>query len=103
MRARFDETEDTVPVFEDGYWYYARYEAGKQRPVYARRKATMAAPEQIVLDANALAVGHPFYSIGTYDVSRDGNLVAWADDSVGRNQFVLHIKNLATGKMLADT
>jgi oligopeptidase B len=103
IRRRVDETEDTVPVFEDGYWYYARYEADKQRPIYARRKGTMQAAEQIVLDANALAVGHDFYSIGTYDVSRDGKLVAWADDSVGRNQFMLHIKNLATGQVLPDT
>jgi oligopeptidase B len=103
IRARVDETEDSVPVFEDGYWYYARYEAGKQRPIYARRKGSMEAPEQVVLDANKLAVGHTFYSIGTYEVSRDGSLVAWADDSVGRNQFVLHVKNLTTGQWLEDT
>jgi oligopeptidase B len=92
-----------APLFEDGYWYYARYEPGKDRPIYARKQGTLDAPEQVVLDANALAGGHTFYSVGRYAVSHDGKLLAWTDDTVGRLQYTLHVKDLATGKLLPDT
>jgi oligopeptidase B len=103
LRARVKEDDESVPVLDAGYWYYVRYETGKQYPIYARRKGAMDAPEEILLDGNVLAVGHPFYKVGAYDVSRDGTLIAWAEDTVGRNQFVLRIKNLATGEVLPDT
>ncbi|HEY5923796.1 MAG TPA: prolyl oligopeptidase family serine peptidase [Kofleriaceae bacterium] len=103
MRGRIKEDDTSVPTFDDGYWYYTRFETGKQYPIYARRKGTMQAAEQIVLDGNQLAAGKSFYDIGSYAVSRDGKLVAYAEDTVGRNQFTLRIKNLATGDMLADT
>jgi oligopeptidase B len=103
LRARVKEDDSSVPTFERGYWYYARFETGKQYPIYARRPGTMEAAEQILLDGNRLAVGHAFYKIGTYDVSRDGRLIAWAEDTVGRNQFVLRIKDLESGETLPDT
>jgi oligopeptidase B len=103
LRARVKEDDSSVPVFEAGYWYFVRYEIGKQYPIYARKKLVLEAPEEILLDGNALAIGHEFYKIGAYDVSRDGTLVAWAEDTVGRNQFVLRIKNIATGEVLPDT
>ena len=100
LRARVKEDDSSVPVFDRGYWYYVRYETGKQYPIYARKRDEV---EQIVLDGNALASGHAFYKIGNYAVSPNGELVAWAEDTVGRNQFVLRVKNLATGAMLPDT
>jgi oligopeptidase B len=103
MRGRIKEDDASVPTFDDGYWYYTRFETGKQYPIYVRRKGTMQAPEQIMLDGNQLATGHSFYKIGSWAVTRDGKLVAWAEDTVGRNQYVLRIKNLASGQVLADT
>jgi oligopeptidase B len=103
MRARIKEDDSSVPVLERGYWYYVRYESGKQYPIYARRAGTMASPEEILLDGPALAGDRTFYKIGAYDVSPDGSWLAWAEDTVGRNQFVLRLKNLATGEVLADT
>jgi oligopeptidase B len=103
MRARIKEDDSTVPMFDDGYWYYTRFETAKQYPIYARRKGTMQAAEEILLDGNQLATGHSFYKIGTYAVSRDGRLLAWAEDTVGRRQYVLRVKNLATGQVLSDT
>ncbi len=103
LRARVQEDDANVPTFDRGYWYYSRFEVGKQYPVYARKKGSMAAAEEVLLDANALAAGHSFYAIGGYQVSPDGTLLAWGDDVVGRNEFVLHIKDLRTGAMLADT
>jgi len=103
LRSRIKEDDASVPTFTDGYWYYMRFEVGKQQPIHARRKGTMAAPEEIVLDGNQLAQGHAYYAIGAYRVSRNGALVAWADDTTGRRQYVLHIKDLTTGVVLADT
>jgi oligopeptidase B len=103
MRARIKEDDASVPTFEDGYWYYTRYETGQQYPIYARRKGTMEAAEQIVLDGNALAKGHAYYRIGNFDVTRDGRLAAYVEDTVGRNQYTLRIKDLATGKLLPET
>ncbi len=103
MRSRIKEDDSSVPVLDDGYWYYARYETGKQQPIHARRKGTMEAPEEVLLDCNQLATGHSFYRMGSFDVSPDTHMLAWADDTVGRNQFALHIKDLRTGHNLTDT
>jgi oligopeptidase B len=103
LRARVKEDDASVPYLEDGYWYYTRYEAGKQYPIVARRKGAITAPEEILLDGNQLAVGHSFYLLGGYRVSRDGRLLAWGDDTVGRFQFTMHVKDLKTGARLPDT
>ena len=100
MSARLDENESTARVFDNDYWYWTRYEAGKQRPIYMRQRASKA---EILLDANTLATGHSFYAIGDYAVSRDNKLLAWTDDVVGRNQFELHVKNLDTGELFTDS
>ena len=101
--SRIEEDDQTPPTFDDGYWYYARYEKGRQYPIYARRKGAIDAPEEIVLDGNALAEGHAFYKIGGWDVTRDGRRVAWAEDTVGRNQYTIRVKDLTTGEVQADT
>lgn len=103
LRGRIQEDDATVPTFDDGYWYYVRFERGQQQPIVCRRPGTMSAAEEVLLDGNALAAGHPFYRIGTYAVTRDGKTLAWVDDTVGRNQFVLHLKDLPTGKVYPDT
>jgi oligopeptidase B len=103
MKSHIQEDETSAAVYEDGYWYYARFSAGQEHPVFARKKGAMDAPEQIVLDGNELARGHAFFAFGDWAVSRDGQLVAWTDDTVGRRQYVLHVKDLRTGKTFADT
>ena len=92
---RIKQDDSTVPVFENGYWYYVRFEDGKEYPIYARRKATLEAAEEVLLDSNALATGHDFYQIGSYEVSPDNRLLAWTDDTVGRRQWTLRVKVLA--------
>ena len=99
---RIKQDDATVPVFDNGYWYYARFEEGKQYPVHARRKGSMEAPEEVLLDGNAMAQGHAFFNIGGYEVSDDNRLLAWAEDTVGRRQYVLKVRDLETGEMLAD-
>jgi len=103
LRGRLAEDDATVPVLDDGYWYYTRFETGKQHPIHARRHGTMDAPEEVLLDGNLLAQGHDFYAIGAHAVSRDGKLLAWVEDTVGRGQFTLRIKDLISGSTLPDT
>lgn len=106
LRARIQEDDSSVPTFDRGYWYYARFAAGKQYPIHVRRAGNSDAPtgeEEVLLDGNQLAIGHAFYKLENYEISPDGRLLAWVEDTVGRNQFVLRVRELATGAMLPDT
>ena len=103
MIARLDPDESSVPVLQHGCWYYVRYVPGKDYPVLARRKGSMNAPEEVLLDGNVMAQGHSFFQIGSAEPSPDGKLLAYAEDTVGRRQYVLHVKDLASGRLLPDT
>jgi oligopeptidase B len=100
--ARLPPDESSVPVFEHGYWYYRRFEAGSDYPIYARRKASMKAPEETLLDGNAMAKGHEFFHIGASHASPDGRYMAYTEDLVGRRQYTLRVKDLKTGSLLKD-
>ncbi|HRQ63998.1 MAG TPA: S9 family peptidase [Xanthomonadaceae bacterium] len=99
---RIKQDDSSVPVFENGYWYYVRFEEGKEYPIYARRKGSMEAPEEILLDVNVMAEGQAFFMVGAFDVSDDNRLLAWLEDNVGRRQFTLRVRNLETGEMLGE-
>lgn len=103
LTARVPQEDATVPVYEHGYWYYERFEPGKEHPVYARRKGRRDAVEQVLLDGNAMALGHPFFQIGYTEASPNGKLLAYAEDVIGRRQYTLKVKNLETGEFLKDT
>jgi len=100
---RLKQDDASVPQRKNGYWYYTRYETGKQYPIYARRKGSMDAAEQIIIDGNASAVGHAFYQVANYEVSPDGRWVAIAEDTVGRRQYDIRIKDMQTGQFLPAT
>lgn len=99
---RIKQDDSTVPYRKKGFWYYRRFDTGKEYPIYARKKESLEAPEQILLDANELSKDHGFFQVGAYRVSPDNKLLAWAEDTVGRRQFALRIKNLETGQLLTD-
>src|SRR5882757_8074507 len=84
--ARIKPDDASVPVLEHGYWYYTRFEPGKDYPIYARRKGEMTAPEQVLLDGNAMSQGHEFFQIGDSEASPDGRLLAYSEDDIGRRQ-----------------
>ena len=100
-RIRQDDT--SVPYRRRGHWYYSRYEAGDEYPVYGRRRGTLDAAEQVLIDVRELARDHEFYELGGFDVSRDERLLAWTEDTVGRRQYVLRILSLADRHVLEDT
>ncbi|MDQ1091910.1 oligopeptidase B [Xanthomonas sacchari] len=99
---RIKQDDSSVPYRERGYWYYTRYESGKDYPIQARRKGSMEAPEEILLDVNAMAAGKGYFSVGDAAVSQDNRLLAWTEDDVGRRQYVVRFKNLDTGEVYAD-
>ncbi|HVS74098.1 MAG TPA: S9 family peptidase [Candidatus Acidoferrales bacterium] len=103
MLSHIKETDVNVPYKEGGYFYYSRWEAGKQYPIFARKKGSLEAPEQITLDVNELAKGEKFMSLGGYRASDDGYLLAYSTDNTGFRQYRLHVRDLRTGKDLPDT
>ena len=100
-KARMPQDEESVPFFRNGYFYYTRYEAGGEYPVYCRRQGSMDAPEEVMIDVNELAAPHAYYSVRSTTVSDDNRLLAFAVDTVGRRQFTIMLKDLETGLMQA--
>ncbi|MFZ9477799.1 MAG: S9 family peptidase [Steroidobacteraceae bacterium] len=100
---RLKQDDSSVPQRKNGYWYYARYETGKQYPIYARRQGSMEAAEEIIVDGNVSSTGHAFYQIANTEVSPDGRWVAIAEDTVGRRQYSIRIKDMQSGQYLPTT
>jgi oligopeptidase B len=111
MLSHIKETDVSVPYLQCGWFYYVRTVEGSQYQIHCRKIATGAdsdkfdesQPEEILLDVNLLAVGQPFMSVGAMSVSPDGSLLAYSTDNTGFRQYTLHIRDLRTGKDLADT
>ncbi|HEY7517601.1 MAG TPA: S9 family peptidase [Methylomirabilota bacterium] len=100
MLARIKEDDVSVPYRRGRHFYYARTETGKQYPIYCRKAERLDAAEQVVLDLNVLAAGHPFFSLGAYTVSDDGRWLAYSTDVTGFREYTLAIKDLETDTLL---
>ncbi len=100
---RIKQDDASVPVRERGYWYYSRFEKGADYPIIARKRGSLEAKEEVLLDQPQMAKGHAFFSISDYSVSPSNRLLAFAQDVVGRRQYVMKVKDLATGKTLVDS
>ncbi|MFL6315058.1 MAG: S9 family peptidase [Terriglobales bacterium] len=98
MVSHIKETDVNVPYKDGGYFYYSRWEKGKQYPIFGRKKGSVEAAEEITLDQNELAKGQPFMSLGAYEVSDDGNLLAYSTDNTGYRQYKLYVRDLRSGK-----
>ena len=102
MLARIKETDMGVPYRYGDFEYYSRTEAGKDYPIYCRRRRIESAPEEIILDMNTLAEGHEFFSLGAFSVSPDANLLAYSTDVTGFREFTLQVKDLRSGALLPE-
>jgi oligopeptidase B len=102
IKGRIKQTDLSVPVFRDGYYYYTRTEEAKEYPIYVRKKGSLEAEEEILIDVNELAEGHGFTSVSPPHVSSEGNIIAFAHDTVGRELYNIRFKNLDTGEILED-
>ncbi len=99
---RIKQTDESVPYFKNGYWYYTRYEEGKEYPIYARKKGTMEAEEELLLNVNELAEGHEYFSATGLTVSPDNKMLAFGTDTLSRRVYHIQFKDLETGEMLDD-
>ncbi|MGB7061337.1 MAG: S9 family peptidase [Candidatus Zixiibacteriota bacterium] len=102
MLSRIKETDLSVPVKRDDYYYYYRTEEGKQYPIYCRKKGSLEAEEEILLDVNELAEGKDYMYLGVYEVSPDHNLLAFGVDTSGNERYRLRVKNLETDEIYPD-
>jgi len=96
------QTDLSVPSRIGEYYYYSRTQEGKQYPYQCRKRGSLEAKEEILLDLNKLAEGHSFLGLGGFQVSNDGNLLAYSTDTTGYRQFTLHVKDLRTGETLKE-
>jgi oligopeptidase B len=103
MKARIQETDQTAPYKDGDYFYYTRYEEGKQYPIHCRKRKSLDAPEVVILDLNEIAKREKFVSVGPTAVSDDGNLYAYGLDTTGFRQYVLHVKDLRKNELLAES
>lgn len=99
---RIKQTDESVPYKLNGYWYYTRFEEGKEYPIHCRKKEKLEAPEEILLNVNEMAKGHSYYSIAGLKVSEDNKLLAYGEDSVSRRRYTIYVKDLTTGKLVGE-
>lgn len=102
MRGRLKETDMSVPLKMDSFYYYHRMEEGKQYGVYCRRLKSLDAPEEVLLDENQAAVGHGYFNVGGMTISHDHRLVAYCVDTAGSEIYTVYFKDLAGGRVLDD-
>ncbi len=102
ITGRIPQNDVTVPYFQNGYFYYTRYEEGKEYPVYCRKKETLDANEEVLLNVNELAEGYSFFHVGGFQVSEDNRYLAYAVDTVSRRIYDVYVKDLQTGELLPD-
>ncbi|MCX7798826.1 MAG: S9 family peptidase [Fimbriimonadales bacterium] len=101
MLGRIQEDDTSVPVLDRGYYYYRRTEKGKPFPIYCRKRGSLSAREELLLDLNQLAKGKRYVDVD-FAVSPDGTLLAYALDDTGSRDYILRVKDLRTGRLLRD-
>jgi len=100
--SRIKQTDESVPYFKNGYWYYTRYEEGKDYPIYCRKIKTLDNEEQVLLNVNEMAEGFSYFSVSGLQVSPDNKTLAYGVDTLSRRIYTINFKNLETGEILED-
>ncbi|MCO6176163.1 S9 family peptidase [Flavobacterium sp. NRK F10] len=102
MKSRIKEDDTSVPYFYNGYYYITRFETGKDYPIYARKKGSLDAQEEIMFDCNEMAKGHSYFNLNGISVSEDNEWCSFGVDTVSRRQYTIKVKNLKTGEILPE-
>ncbi|MDJ1484043.1 S9 family peptidase [Cytophagaceae bacterium YF14B1] len=102
IKGRIKEDDESVPYKDGNYYYYTRFEKGGEYPIYCRKKGSLSAPEEVIINANERGHGHNYYSLGGLEVSDNEELVAFGEDTVSRRNYILRVKNLKTGEIYPD-
>ncbi len=102
MKGRIKEEDQSVPYRDNGYFYITRYEQGQEYPIYSRKKGSLEAKEEIMLNVNEMAKPYDYYNVAGLSVSPDNKLLAFGEDTLSRRIYTIKFKNLETGEMLSD-
>ena len=102
ITSRIKQDDNSVPIKIRDYYHYTRFEEGKEYPIYCRKKHSLDAPEEILLDGNQLAEGHAFFEIGEISLSEDDRLLAYSVDTVSRRIYTVYVKDLETGEFMGE-
>lgn len=102
MKGRIKEDDSSVPYFYNGYYYITRFETGEDYPIFARKKGSLSAEEEILFNCNELAKGHAYFKLGGLSISPDNKFASFGVDIVGRRIYTIQFKNLETGEILPD-
>ena len=103
IKSRIKEDDSSVPYLDNGYYYYTRFEKGKQYPIYCRKKDNLKNNEEILIDVNKMSQGHEYFRIGGIDISPNNKIMAYSVDTISRRLYTVHFKNLETGKKNTHT
>lgn len=102
MKARIKEDDQSVPYKLNGYFYITRYEKGFDYPIYTRKKESLDAPEEVLLNVNEMAKGHAYFQVNGLNVSEDNKLISYGVDTLSRRKYDIFIKNLETGEIYPE-
>lgn len=102
MKSRIKEDDQSVPYKLRGYYYITRYEKGKDYPIYTRKKESLEAAEEILLDVNEMAAGHSYYNLNGLNISENNKLISFGVDTVSRRKYTIYVKDLETGEILEE-
>ena len=103
MVSRIKKDDESVPYLKNGYYYYSRFEKDLEYRIHCRKKGSLDAEEEIILDENTLAEGYDYFSIGGMSISPDNKWLAFGVDTVSRRVYEVRFKNLKTGDILATS
>lgn len=98
LKARIKENDESVPYLDGGYYYYNKYEQGKDYAINFRKKGSLEGKEELLMDENERAKGHSYYDLGSLEISNDNKLLAYSEDTVSRRLYVIRFRDLSTGK-----
>ncbi len=103
MKGRIKEKDESVPYKKNGYWYVSRFDEGAQYPVYVRKKESLTAPDEVLIDQNIMAKGFPYFAVGAMAISDDNRIMAYTVDTVSRRLYGIRFKDLTTGTVYPET
>ncbi|MEC8679280.1 MAG: S9 family peptidase [Bacteroidota bacterium] len=96
IKSRIKEDDSSVPYLDNGYYYYTRYEKGKQYPIYCRKKGNLDAKEEVLIDANIMSEGYDYFRVGDIEISPDDKVMAYSIDTLSRRIYTIYFMNLET-------
>ena len=96
IKSRIKEDDSSVPYLDNGYYYYTRYEKGKQDPIYCRKKVNLEAKEEVLIDANIMSEGYDYFRVGDIEISPDDKILAYSIDTLSRRIYTIYFMNLET-------